>query len=305
MPLRDFSDEVDRSEACQSSKRAQSGGSGQGEGSNTLVNHLESQLSSLQTEISNLYRTQAAGQNKQLTLADALRERDEEVMNLRDQVRSLKNVQEKSAQNEKQWEEKWKLREEDIQTMADEIMSLNLELSAVTARNEALLIDNSNLLQRWLDKMNFDADMMNDEFEKEMEAAGNSKDKEGDGEEGFEEVEIFVDAPNTTPNKPDRRLAPKSAPAPSAVVKGKTRIDSLSSKTKIPSSFTTTEPVPSRITKPPLPPNKSKSKSPTSWTTAKPSSIALSAARTDKSRRSDTTISSTTRLRKDTGDKMS
>nr|ODN96594.1 hypothetical protein L204_03301 [Cryptococcus depauperatus CBS 7855] len=305
MPLRDFSDEVDRSEACQSSKRAQSGGSGQGEGSNTLVNHLESQLSSLQTEISNLYRTQAAGQNKQLTLADALRERDEEVMNLRDQVRSLKNVQEKSAQNEKQWEEKWKLREEDIQTMADEIMSLNLELSAVTARNEALLIDNSNLLQRWLDKMNFDADMMNDEFEKEMEAAGNSKDKEGDGEEGFEEVEIFVDAPNTTPNKPDRRLAPKSAPAPSAVVKGKTRIDSLSSKTKIPSSFTTTEPVPSRIAKPPLPPNKSKSKSPTPWTTAKPSSIALSAARTDKPRRSDITISSTTRLRKDTGDKMS
>jgi hypothetical protein len=46
---------------------------------------------------------------------------------------------------------------------------LNLELTNVTARNSSLQADNAALLQRWLDKMNLQADEMNDDFETETE----------------------------------------------------------------------------------------------------------------------------------------
>ena len=53
------------------------------------------------------------------------------------------------------------------QTMNDEILSLNVEVSAIAHTNDLLKIDNANLLQRWLDKMNLAAEEMNHDFEKE------------------------------------------------------------------------------------------------------------------------------------------
>jgi hypothetical protein len=51
-------------------------------------------------------------------------------------------------------------------------MSLNIEVSALTQRNQAIQADNASLLQRWIDKMNSTAEEMNEEFEKEQAEDG-------------------------------------------------------------------------------------------------------------------------------------
>jgi hypothetical protein len=62
-----------------------------------------------------LYRTQAAAQNKQLSLSDALRDRDEEVRGLREEVRVLREQKETAGRREKEWDEKWRMRTRDME----------------------------------------------------------------------------------------------------------------------------------------------------------------------------------------------
>lgn len=83
--------------------------------SSSLLQHLESQLSTLRNELSSLYRTQAASQNKQLQMADALRDRDEEVRGLREEVRLLREAKDASNRKEKEWEERWRYRTKDME----------------------------------------------------------------------------------------------------------------------------------------------------------------------------------------------
>lgn len=66
------------------------------------------------------------------------------------------------------------------QTLNDELLSLNLEISALTDRNAALQADNAQLLQRWLDKMNLTAEEMNEDFEREAGRRGSSTGTGGD-----------------------------------------------------------------------------------------------------------------------------
>lgn len=66
----------------------------------------------------------------------------------------------------------------------DELLSLNLEVNAVTSRNNALQADNASLLQRWIDKMNLTAEEMNDEFEKEAQTTVKAKTNGDKGEKG-------------------------------------------------------------------------------------------------------------------------
>ncbi|TXT15540.1 hypothetical protein VHUM_00043 [Vanrija humicola] len=114
-----------------------------------------------------LYRTQAAAQNKQLAMADALRDRDEEVRGLREEVRELRDARDSGARRERNWEERFKMREEDVKILHDEILAYQIEISGLGQRNAALQADNASLLQRWLDKMNLTAEEMNSEFERE------------------------------------------------------------------------------------------------------------------------------------------
>lgn len=65
--------------------------------------------------MSTLYRTQAAAQNKQLSLSDALRDRDEEVRGLREEVRVLREQKETAGRREKEWDEKWRMRTRDME----------------------------------------------------------------------------------------------------------------------------------------------------------------------------------------------
>lgn len=81
----------------------------------SLLQHLETQLSTLRNELSTLYRTQAASQNKQLQMADALRDRDEEVRGLREEVRLLRDSKDISGRKEREWDERWKYRTKDME----------------------------------------------------------------------------------------------------------------------------------------------------------------------------------------------
>ncbi|EIW73360.1 hypothetical protein TREMEDRAFT_26249, partial [Tremella mesenterica DSM 1558] len=137
--------------------------------------HLDNQLTQLRAELSQVYRTQAASQNKQLSMADALRDRDEEVRGLREEVRDLREAKEAGTRREKEWDERWKLRTKDLEILNDEIISLNIEISGITQRNVALQADNASLLQRWLDKMNSTAEEMNAAFEEEQSSKPNEK----------------------------------------------------------------------------------------------------------------------------------
>ncbi|ORY25077.1 autophagy protein 16-domain-containing protein [Naematelia encephala] len=159
-----------------------------------LLAHLDKQLSEHRAEISQLYRTQAAAQNKQLALSDALRDRDDEVRGLREEVRELREARDKALSRERDWEERWRVRGKDMEALNDELLSLNLELTALSQRNSALQGDNAALLQRWLDKMNLTAEEMNDEFEKEAKESKKGKEKELLGTEG--EKEDFRDGGN-------------------------------------------------------------------------------------------------------------
>ena len=79
------------------------------------MTHLETELSSLRTELSHLYRTQAAAQNKQLSLSDALRDRDEEVRGLREELRVLREYQEAAQRRERDWEGRYESRGRDME----------------------------------------------------------------------------------------------------------------------------------------------------------------------------------------------
>ncbi|CAD6581575.1 MAG: hypothetical protein TREMPRED_003027 [Tremellales sp. Tagirdzhanova-0007] len=169
------------------------GGVGPSSGSdgspNPLLAHLDAQLTHLRSELSTLYRTQAAAQNKQLSLSDALRDRDEEVRGLREEVRELRETRDAALRKERDWDERWKMRTKDMETLNDEVITQNIEISALTQRNTALQADNSGLLQRWLDKMNLTAEEMNVEFENETSIRGDQAKNKGKEKEGFQSGE--------------------------------------------------------------------------------------------------------------------
>ena len=80
-----------------------------------ILAHLDEQLTALRNELSTVYRTQAASQNKQLALSDALRDRDEEVRELREEVRTLREAKEQGLRRERDWEDRWKARTKDME----------------------------------------------------------------------------------------------------------------------------------------------------------------------------------------------
>jgi len=80
-----------------------------------ILAHLDEQLTALRNELSTVYRTQAASQNKQLALSDALRDRDEEVRELREEVRTLREAKEHGQRRERDWEDRWRARTKDME----------------------------------------------------------------------------------------------------------------------------------------------------------------------------------------------
>jgi hypothetical protein len=63
--------------------------------------------------------------------------------------------------------------------LQDELSALSLELNQVELRNDDLKRDNANLLQRWLDRMNEEAEKMNEgnQFLQEVDQKRGPKDE--------------------------------------------------------------------------------------------------------------------------------
>ncbi|KDQ19729.1 hypothetical protein BOTBODRAFT_62158 [Botryobasidium botryosum FD-172 SS1] len=151
------------------SARTNPGGSGGGgsnpEESNAVrsayISSLESQISSLRDEMAAVYKTQGQNAQRLLAMNETLREKEDvaraEAESLRKAREEISVLRRKVDQHNELMAEK----DRGIQVLHDEVQSLNLELNQVTARNEALSIDNASLLQRWLDHVNDAASKMN------------------------------------------------------------------------------------------------------------------------------------------------
>lgn len=89
----------------------------------TYIATLEKQLHSLRRDLSTVYRSQATNQNKILSLVDSLREKDDHVRLLEEEVRALSEVKMRGSRKEKEWEERWKMREVDVQVSVERYFS--------------------------------------------------------------------------------------------------------------------------------------------------------------------------------------
>ncbi|SOV09739.1 uncharacterized protein UDID_07889 [Ustilago sp. UG-2017a] len=126
------------------------------------ITSLEQQLSSLRDEIATLYKTQGQNAQRLLLMSESHRTQEEE---FRSQSESLAKLQLEHEKLERQAEDlTHTIGEKDrgMQILQDELATLSLELSQIEARNEDLKKDNASLLQRWLDRMNEEAEKMND-----------------------------------------------------------------------------------------------------------------------------------------------
>ncbi|SYW80568.1 uncharacterized protein UBRO2_03836 [Ustilago bromivora] len=126
------------------------------------ITSLEQQLSSLRDEIATLYKTQGQNAQRLLLMSESHRTQEEE---FRSQTESLAKLQLEHEKLERQAEDlTHAIGEKDrgMQILQDELATLSLELSQIEARNEDLKKDNASLLQRWLDRMNEEAEKMND-----------------------------------------------------------------------------------------------------------------------------------------------
>ena len=164
-----------------------------------LVNSLQHQLHSIRDEVTNLYKHQNTSSQKLLNMNEILREREDNVRALEAENVSLKaSVNRLSKAREDDFEGK-RERERGIENLQDEIQTLKLELSQIEHRNQMLKNDNAVLIQRWLDRMNDEAEKMNDanEFYNELSnkqsnnikeinvAAGATTDNDTETDDGF------------------------------------------------------------------------------------------------------------------------
>lgn len=126
------------------------------------ITSLESQLQSMRDELATLYKTQSQNAQRLLDLNEQIQSRSERD---REQGEESRKVNEEVVRLRRKEEDlRGVVGEKDkmIQMLQDEISALSLELNQVELRNDDLKRDNASLLQRWLDRMNDEAEKMND-----------------------------------------------------------------------------------------------------------------------------------------------
>ncbi|PWY99317.1 autophagy protein 16, partial [Testicularia cyperi] len=128
----------------------------------TYIASLEQQLSTLRDEVATLYKTQGQNAQRLLLMNESLREKEHESRTLAETLSRLQAEHEKIRRQADDLGNVVGEKERSIQILQDELATLSLELSQIEGRNEALKKDNASLLQRWLDRMNQEADRMNE-----------------------------------------------------------------------------------------------------------------------------------------------
>lgn len=123
---------------------------------------LEQQLSTLRDEVAALYKTQGQNAQRLLLMSESHREKEEEARRQSELLAQLQLEHEKLKRQAQDLSHAVGEKDRGIQVLQDELATLSLELSQIEARNEDLKKDNASLLQRWLDRMNEEAEKMNE-----------------------------------------------------------------------------------------------------------------------------------------------
>lgn len=126
------------------------------------VTSLESQVASLKEELAGLYRTQSQNAQRLLALSDSLRDTEDRARDEADQRKSLRADLDRTQRRCQDLEASLKEKEKMIVHLNDELQTNGLEFNQLEERNQKLVKDNKNLLQRWLDRMNQEAQQVNE-----------------------------------------------------------------------------------------------------------------------------------------------
>lgn len=126
------------------------------------ITTLEQQLTTLRDEIAVLYKTQGQNAQRLLLMNESLREKEQESLHRSDLLTRLQVDHDRLQRQAEDYANVIGEKERGIQILQDELTTLSLELSQIESRNHELKKDNASLLQRWLDRMNQEADKMNE-----------------------------------------------------------------------------------------------------------------------------------------------
>lgn len=126
------------------------------------VVELEKKINKLSEERVELYKTQSENAQRLFRLSEQLRGREENEKRLSEETIQLsEQVKRLSAKCE---EQVYLLREKDkgIQVLQDEFSALHLEITTIEEKNKKLVAENNELLKRWMDMKNKEAEKMNE-----------------------------------------------------------------------------------------------------------------------------------------------
>ncbi|KAI9142208.1 WD40-repeat-containing domain protein [Paraphysoderma sedebokerense] len=132
------------------------------EAQNRIIADLQDEISNLKTERAELYKTQGQNAQRLLEMTEKLRMNEEEVKRLREE--NAIHSQHTNALSTKAADLQGTVKEKDatIQILQDELQTLQLELNTNEEKMERMSRENQQLVDRWMKKMEEDAEKMNE-----------------------------------------------------------------------------------------------------------------------------------------------
>ncbi|KAK3826584.1 MAG: autophagy protein 16 [Linnemannia elongata] len=125
------------------------------------IAELEAQVATLKDDRAELYKTQGTNAQRLLDLNDILRVKDANLAQGKEDIRRLTESNTFLARKNQEMTDLVNEKNVTIQVIQDELTTLQLEMSKLDERQRDLERENAQLLQRWLKKMNEEADRMN------------------------------------------------------------------------------------------------------------------------------------------------
>ncbi|KAI9265517.1 autophagy protein 16 [Helicostylum pulchrum] len=130
--------------------------------SSTQLAELDRRIRELSNERGEMYKTQSENAQRLVNMNEQLRTKEEKDKRQTEEIEILSTkVNKLTAKCELQVHQ---LREKDvtIQILQDELAALQLEMLTTEERDKKLVEENSQLLERWINKMNEEAEKMNE-----------------------------------------------------------------------------------------------------------------------------------------------